>query len=334
MYSMDNLLIVNRSTEAYRRSPILGNDVWTTCLRQIHFQSSQDDLGFNLEDTDQVFVQEEAFGFLIEVLCGLHSPVFGETEVFGQFKTFVDNAKKNPDSFFNSNQNKWLRFIFETVKQIRHEHLTHIGSQSYGSTLRRLTKNASSVDIIGAGNLTTEILPWITKNTQTRVLVRDVTKYAFLLKDFPQLKIENIKDVKNLRSYVIIAAPIENKSLAELVITKGTAPKEDIEAMANPKTTPVTQISNTSDYNESSDLPSVVTALYDLRASGFPELKSLLKNFDIEMTSLQNFFEIFKGDQIRFSQLKEDIKLLIKDKCKDFVMRSEVRPMGWDDLCL
>ena len=60
--------------------------VWATCLRQIYFSDLHEDLNFKPQAGDEIYMGLEAETFLAEVLCGLKSPLIGETEVFGQFK--------------------------------------------------------------------------------------------------------------------------------------------------------------------------------------------------------------------------------------------------------
>jgi hypothetical protein len=41
----------------------------------------------------EVFRGQQAYRFLLEVICGLNSPIVGKTAVMGQFKEFLQNAK-------------------------------------------------------------------------------------------------------------------------------------------------------------------------------------------------------------------------------------------------
>ena len=52
------------------------------------------------------------------------------------------------------------------------------------------------------------------------------------------------------------------------------------------------------------------------------------------MLSLSDFFEIFNEDKVKFDNLKIKISQIIKQRCEDYSNRSEIRPLGWDDLCL
>ena len=75
---------------------VLNSLEWQTCLRRILFLNSSDnravieaaEVGKATPPTVEVFRGEEAYRFLLEVICGLNSPIVGETAVMGQFKEF------------------------------------------------------------------------------------------------------------------------------------------------------------------------------------------------------------------------------------------------------
>lgn len=295
---MENLVIINRSpNEAIFENHFDRGLVWTTCLRQILFTTADQINNYKILDNDLVLNSTDALVFLTEVLCGLKSPVFGETEVFGQFKTFVESVQNQPQNILPAHA-KWVRFLFELVKNLRTEHIVGLGSNSYGSTLRKLTRDVSQLSIIGAGQLATEILPWISKNKTIQLFVRNPDKYTELNSKYPDIKIRDLYAPKKLEQALIIAAPIENDDLIEQI-------------------------------NEAEKKPEFI---YDLRNSGFEALSHNLKN--IRLLSLSDFFEIFNEDKIKFENLKEKISEIIKQRCNDFANRSEIRPLGWDDLCL
>lgn len=286
---MEDLVIINRNPNV---APFENGIVWTTCLRQILFTTPDQVDQYKILDGDLVLTSTEALIFLTEVLCGLKSPVFGETEVFGQFKTFLDSQKT-----LNANT-KWIRFLFEMVKNLRTEHIIGLGSNSYGSTLRKLTRDVSQLSIIGAGQLATEILPWISKNKSIQLLVRNPDKYTELSTRYPDVRIGDLYATASFEQALIVAAPIDNQDLIKLI-------------------------------NQAARKPEFI---YDLRNTGFEELSHSLKN--IRLLSLSDFFEIFNEDKIKFEQLKNKISEIIKQRCNDYANRSEIRPLGWDDLCL
>lgn len=56
--------------------------IWETCQRQIVISSCPQPL----KPYFQEFTDQNAFAFLLEVILGQHSKLFGESEVLGQFK--------------------------------------------------------------------------------------------------------------------------------------------------------------------------------------------------------------------------------------------------------
>jgi glutamyl-tRNA reductase len=100
----------------------------------------------------QTYFGRDAYQFLLEVICGLHSPLVGENAVMGQFRQF-----RNAAQFPNTAWGKFLRKVTTDVlvdaRQVRHRHLEGLGSQSYGSLIRKHLKGQSSVAVLGAGSL-------------------------------------------------------------------------------------------------------------------------------------------------------------------------------------
>jgi len=144
-----------------------GLPIWATCLRSLAIVNPH----FAAETTDEVFQGENAYRFLLEVICGLKSPIVGETEVFGQFKTFTQEwLKVEP---------KWASLVqrlLSDAKAIRSEHLLNLGVQSYGSWVRSQLK-PQRVHIVGGGQLASEIYPYLAKQQRSvTVHVRDIGK--------------------------------------------------------------------------------------------------------------------------------------------------------------
>jgi glutamyl-tRNA reductase len=103
-----------------------------TCLRHLVIAS----VSAELTSSDEVLVGHDIYRFLLEVICGLRSSLIGETEVYGQFRTAVQ-LFHGPSSPWGLQATKIFRALFEDAKRIRGEHLKDLGSQSYGSLLRR-----------------------------------------------------------------------------------------------------------------------------------------------------------------------------------------------------
>lgn len=182
--------------------------VWKTCLRQIViFQNDNSDFKQNmgLSDLDEIHENEDALKLLIEILCGLHSPVFGETEVFGQFKKYIETLPA--EHVFKSSPNL-TQFIFKTVKEVRSQFLKQAGGMSYGHVLRKKLKDFDEISLWGYGQLGQEIAPWLSKK-QLQVIVRNPFSNA----DF---SVVSEKFRKKTRAHVI-AAPLEDDHVLNLL---------------------------------------------------------------------------------------------------------------------
>jgi glutamyl-tRNA reductase len=122
--------------------------VWRTCLREIAFLEDAASAGARVIDG------ESAYCLLLEVVCGLRSPLVGETEVQSQFKAFL--------SSLNPVEHRWLLGIGQQIladaKQVRHRHLQGVStSASYGRLVQRLVAPDRRVVLIGTGSLGTQI---------------------------------------------------------------------------------------------------------------------------------------------------------------------------------
>ncbi|MCC6137062.1 MAG: hypothetical protein IT287_00385 [Bdellovibrionaceae bacterium] len=184
--------------------------VFQTCLRLIQLRWGEDSLvvpkGFDL------LTGEKAYQFLLETVCGLHSPVVGETEVFGQFKNFKNN-------------NSWsyqLQLVLDNVitdtKRTRDQFLKDLGGQSYGSVVRKHAREFKSVAFVGAGAFTLELLPWVYKEgKQITLYVRNLDKALALKERFPMISICDLNSQKISADMVIVAAPVTASQLQEII---------------------------------------------------------------------------------------------------------------------
>jgi glutamyl-tRNA reductase len=131
-----------------------GTAVWRTCLREVRFSNDVRDtsgasVGVELADAD-------AYRLLLEILCGLQSPMLGETQVMGQFKAFLSSL---------DGTHAWLtrlgQRLLADARDIRTRHLQGLGSRSYGSAVRRHLSGCSHAALIGTGKLAQEVLPFL-----------------------------------------------------------------------------------------------------------------------------------------------------------------------------
>ena len=107
----------------------------------------------------EVYQGAAAYQFMLELACGLHSKIQGESEIFGQIKQAWKEypEKKSLDAL--------MQQLFADTKRIRTDYLQGIGGQSYSGATHKLLglKKDQSILVIGAGQfgamLATKLLP-------------------------------------------------------------------------------------------------------------------------------------------------------------------------------
>lgn len=269
---------------------------WRTCLRRISIGMSQD-IFESLPEGVDVFRGVHAYQFLLEVICGLHSPILGETEVFGQFKKDVMDIGVNQSKSVGTIGNV-LRQINSDAKLIREKFLSGLGSQSYGSLTRREIGNCKNVHVLGAGQLSQEILPWLLKGERAvTVYGRCLKKMSSIQNSFSSAKIEKIENgIANEGPLaVVIAAPLTSEKIDHLL----------------------------------SEHKSKIIKIVDLRGeSKVDPLPSYLPTVDLSQVFSQ-LEETRKGiDGAAQAALNE-----IQKRALAYALRVEHRPFGWEDVC-
>jgi glutamyl-tRNA reductase len=290
---MEDILLVHRKSN---NKAFAHGAVWKTCLRQVLICDENQINDHELLEDDLIFKSDAAYNYLIEVLCGLHSPIVGETEVLGQFRLFVESQKALGDDRFLDCQ-KWLQFIFTEVRRIRTEHLVGIGSHSYGSLIRRYVKDSESITMIGAGHLAGEILPWLSHKKELRIITRTIAKaFPFKLK-IPHLQIHSYDCADSISEVLIIAAPISDELIQKLISSSGVN----------------------------------VKAIFDLRG----EANSLHTNVanSIQVVPLHDFFKTLEHRKLELKNKVLEIQGIIQERSLAYINRLELRPLGWDDIC-
>jgi glutamyl-tRNA reductase len=154
-----SLAIINREPHGGSIPP--GVPVWRTCLREVLFSQAAD----ALEDADAgaaTLLDGRAYRLLLEILCGLQSPMIGETQVVAQFKGFLAELPR---------EHAWIRRtgqrLLADARQVRTAHLQGLGSRSYGSAVRKCIGPSELPVLIGTGKLAAEILPYIAEPGRT-----------------------------------------------------------------------------------------------------------------------------------------------------------------------
>jgi len=297
---LEELVILNHPSKTGEQLPATLNGIeWQTCLRRVSLlhKSTSASLLPAVHETSEIFEGKDAYNFLLEVVCGLRSPLIGETAVMGQFREFCAHAKF-PASEWGWFLRKLTADVLVDAKRVRYRHLEGLGSQSYGGMVRQHLKNIPSVFVLGAGQLAQEILPWLTGKTDVTVFYRNAMRAECLLKDYPQLRLAQFTEAahaENRESAIVIAAPLSAK---------------EIESWIGSQSTPF------------------VKAL-DLR--GEAESDPFQPSFPI--LRLSEMFAALKSERPKVAARLAAARADISKAGQRLAEQAQFRPFGWEDLC-
>ena len=199
--------------------------MFRTCRREIAFADGNAAPPPGIE----CFTGEDAYAHLLQVSCGLDSPMLGETEVMHQFRVFIDAlpADQYPLQTLG-------RRVLADARAVRAQHLTGLGSRSYGSAVRRHIRGCERVAVIGTGMLAREVLPFVSGDGRiVDVYGRrdhfDAPSSVFAYRQLDRLSSEPLEG----RTALVVAAPVTSamigrvgatyRSLAAVIDLRGEA---------------------------------------------------------------------------------------------------------------
>src|SRR4051812_1927280 len=285
---------------------VLNGIEWQTCLRRILILNANDcassihaiENGDMTLPTAEIFRGQNAYQFLLEVICGLNSPIVGETAVMGQFKEFLLTAKF-PKSSWGSFLRQLATNLMIDAKRIRHNHLQGIGSQSYGSLVRQQVKTTPAVAVLGAGKLAREILPWLIGKTKVLVFYRNWEHAKDLLETYPEIDLVKYSAAdagwKQNDASLVIAAPLK---------------AEQVSYWANLQTV-------------------TFSKCLDLRG----EAASNPVSSPTDVIKLNELFEALRSERQRLEGHIEAARAEIHEMVQRQSRQAQFRPFGWEDLC-
>ena len=254
----------------------------------------------------QIYQGVEAYHFCLEVLCGLHSPLVGETEVFGQFKNFLKSQTFSPT---DQQMRTTLENLCKDAKKIRQKHLRSIGSQSYGSIVRRLIPKDEDLHILGGGHLVQKILPWI----------QPIVKETFI-------HCRNPEKV-HAKLYASIDSRLEDKNsihIKPLDLLKPISPQGSL-VIAAPL--PCSQIASWMEFQN-------LSYIVDFRSESQQDpLSPYLKSpSNLKTKDLWEIFEELEKTKNQLLALLPSIQMDLKNLSENWGSSKQIRPFGWDDI--
>jgi len=272
---------------------------WGTCLRQLQFcHAAEYKLvrGAVGRETE-VYQGEVAYQFLLEVVCGLHSPIQGETEVMGQFREFCARAPF-PETMWGYYLRQMAQDLLTDAKRIRHLHLRNLGSQSYGSLAARYFRAVPSMSVLGAGKLVREMLPWLIGKGGVTVFNRTRRTLDELQAEFPEIRVAQLEEVvpeSMSGGGLVIAAPLPAGEIRRWVERQGVGFAKTIDLRGE-------------SAEDRVDLPG-------------------------EVLDLHQFFRLLEEERSRARHLSTRAREEIRACADQYLRQMQCRPFGWEDLC-
>lgn len=185
-----------------------GGVVWRTCRREIAFVER----GTSVLPPAALFQGEAAYAHLLEVVCGLDSPIIGETEVMSQFKAFVAGLPSEHAALRDVSER-----LLADAKAVRARHLVGLGSRSYGSAVRRRVRDCSRIAVVGTGMLAAKILPFLQDDGRQLDLWgrRDSLQWDVTGITYRRLESNDAATLAG-RAAIVVAAPIPSSDIGRL----------------------------------------------------------------------------------------------------------------------
>jgi glutamyl-tRNA reductase len=285
---------------------VLNGLEWQTCLRRILFLNRNENSALiDAAERDalrtgsvEIYRGRDAYGFLLEVICGLNSPLVCETAVMGQFRDFCSHARF-PNTPWGWFLRQFTSNLLVDAKRVRHDHLQGIGSQSYGSLVRQHVKGMPAVAVLGTGQLAREILPWLIGKTKVRLFYRNWLHAQDLCNEYPEVDLDQYSADDagwwGEETGLVIAAPMKASEVENWVRAQS----------------------------------STFSKCLDLRGDAATDPISL----SIPVIKLSELFDALRLERQRLEGRVEAARAEITQLARRQSLQAQFRPFGWEDLC-
>jgi glutamyl-tRNA reductase len=277
---------------------------WQTCLRQVvlmHSETVPQKIAQNGTGWE-IYQAERAYQLLLEVICGLHSPLLGETEVLGQFRETV-LATQFPENNWGSFLRQLTADLLRDAKRVRQQYLQDLGHRSYGSHASQWLQGMNVVGVLGAGQLASELTPWLIEQMELRVYARNPVQAAASLGKREKLQIHRLDDnalqVWPGRSGLVIAAPLTSNEICAWIDRQSAS----------------------------------FMRILDLRGEAVNDPLPKLQWAKTEIRDLQEFFFSLKQERQRGEKRIAQARTAIAQIAQRQLRQVQCRPYGWEDLC-
>ncbi len=170
--------------------------VLKTCQRQLYISLKKDKFS-----KEKFLSEKNAYEFFLSIICGLESPLVGETEIVAQVKEAYLNYIRSP--YRHRDIQKFIEKAFHDAKIIRTKYLNSLSQKPYSYLVRKFLEpyQKDSIILLGSGLLAKDILAQTTKKFQLHLWARNQGRIQELKKNF---KFNLISDFQNYKNFSII----------------------------------------------------------------------------------------------------------------------------------
>jgi glutamyl-tRNA reductase len=147
--------------------------------------------------TGQIFSGREAYNFLLEVLCGLHSPLIGEHEIVAQFRKAYQRWPNDPHR--DTRVMRLIEKLFQDAKKIRTQVLHGISNDTWPGVARKILgpHRPQSLLILGSGDLALDMIDTFSGKMDLFLSSRNQSR----IQSLPTARQINIIEWKNFESW-------------------------------------------------------------------------------------------------------------------------------------
>lgn len=183
---MLNNLILNNFPSGWDTSDVEsnGNFIMKTCQRTLVLSYDHNPCNGQGESERLHLSGQDAYSYLLEVICGLKSQLVGENEIVGQFKTAYKAYTALDD--INTNLLLIIEKLFRDAKTIRSKYLLGLSQKTYASIARKQIvrqRDAQEVLILGSGQLAEDLINQFKKKAKVFVCARNSERVQELAKE-------------------------------------------------------------------------------------------------------------------------------------------------------
>jgi glutamyl-tRNA reductase len=207
---LDNLVLHNfPSGYEPQLKPGMNPFIMSTCQRTLIVHYGKDPmLPITAGEKFECKIGNDAYAYLLEIICGLKSKMVGENEIVGQFKqaykSYVQYDQKN------SKLLAIIEKLFKDAKEIRSNYLLGLSQKTYSSIARKhiVSKHkADSVLILGSGQLAEDLINQFKKKINVFISARNQEKVLELASEH-NIEIIPWGDEEMLKKFPYIANSI------------------------------------------------------------------------------------------------------------------------------